>query len=310
VINVGLIGAGRWGINYIKSIQSSKSYSLCAVASKNPATKNLVESSCRIYESYNDLLNLDNLQALIIATPPKNHFNYIKLALINNIPVLVEKPLTCNIKEAAEVIDLSKKYETLVMVDHIHTYSHAYQALKKNLFNLGKVNYIESYAGNYGPYRSDVNVLWDWSSHDISMLLDLLNANFSDVNIISYFKKDVSIGETLDIKLNIKGVVIKLQISNFIEKTRIFRVYCEEGIVEYDDLHEDKVKIYSSQEQKKILGGTYIKCPVSSEPALTVVLEKFAYMINKNHRSHSSLTMGLEIVKVISAIEKKSVIDS
>jgi predicted dehydrogenase len=309
VINVGLIGAGRWGVNFIKSIKNNKSYSLCAVASKNPTTKNLVDSSCRIFESYIDLLNFHNLQAVIIATPPKNHFAYIKLALINRIPVLVEKPLTCCLKEASEVIELSKKYETLVMVDHIHTYSHAYQLLKKNLCNLGKIYAIESYAGNFGPYRSDVNVLWDWSSHDISMLLDLLNAKYSDVNIISYFKKDNSIGESLDIKLNIKGVAVNLLISNFIEKTRVFRVYCEGGIIEYDDLHEDKVKMYSSQEQKKILCGSYIKYPVNPEPALSVVLDKFAYMVNKNHKSHLSLSMGLEIVKVISSIEKKLILN-
>ena len=42
---------------------------------------------------------------------------------------------------------------------------------------LGPIREIAAVAGNRGPYREDVAVLWDWGPHDVAMALDLVGAS-------------------------------------------------------------------------------------------------------------------------------------
>jgi hypothetical protein len=194
-----------------------------------------------------------------------------------------------------------------MMVDHIHVFSHAFQVLKANTVKLGRIYEIETFAGNFGPYRNDVSVLWDWAPHDVSMTLDLLNATASDTEILSYDNYKVysgTISESLYIKLNVKKISVKISISNHIQKTRIFRVYCERGIIEYDDMKSEKVRIFACQYKKAILDGEHQICKVSSEPPLDVVINNFVDSVKNKSSSHKSLDMGVEVVRIISEIEK------
>ena len=306
MIKIGLIGAGRWGRNYIKTIEKSTSCSLNVVFSRNSEIKKLISEPCRILSSSKDFFEED-IHAVIIATPPKSHLEYIAMAVEKKIPLLVEKPLTVSLEEAIIVGEISKKTGSLMMVDHIHVFSHAFQVLKANTVKLGRIYEIETFAGNFGPYRNDVSVLWDWAPHDVSMTLDLLNATASDTEILSYDNYKVysgTISESLYIKLNVKKISVKISISNHIQKTRIFRVYCERGIIEYDDMKSEKVRIFACQYKKAILDGEHQICKVSSEPPLDVVINNFVDSVKNKSSSHKSLDMGVEVVRIISEIEK------
>ena len=306
MLKIGLIGAGRWGNVYIKTIDKNTRCCINALLSKNPEVNNLISKSCEIYSSSEDFFRKE-MQAVIIATPPKTHLEFVKIAVEKKIPVLVEKPLTTSVEESVNASEFAKRNNCLVVIDHIHVFSNAFQALKVNILKLGKIYEIESFAGNFGPYRNDVSVLWDWAPHDISMILDLLNATASDANILSYDNKknyDKTTSETLSIKLNIKNILINISISNDIQKTRIFRVYCERGVIEYDDMKKEKVKIYPSQHKKKILDGEYQICKFISVPPLDVVINLFVDLVIKKSNFHKSLDMGVDVVRIISEIEK------
>ena len=55
------------------------------------------------------------------------------------------------------------------MVDHTYVHSDAFSALLEKLPELGPVTGLRSAAGNRGPFRPDVSVLWDWGAHDVAM---------------------------------------------------------------------------------------------------------------------------------------------
>ena len=108
-LKFGLVGAGKWGQNYIKSIEKSKSFDLFAVSTKNYNIKNIVKPSCLVCQNWNELLNLDFLDGVIIATPPNTHFLIAKQFIKKGIPTLIEKPLTMSLKEAQDLLDLVNK---------------------------------------------------------------------------------------------------------------------------------------------------------------------------------------------------------
>ena len=49
IIKIGLIGAGEWGKNYIKTIQETDFISLVAISSKNQKIKEIIPKYCQIF---------------------------------------------------------------------------------------------------------------------------------------------------------------------------------------------------------------------------------------------------------------------
>ena len=47
-LRLALIGAGRWGRNYIRTVALSSDAELMRVASSNPQTRGLVPASCAV----------------------------------------------------------------------------------------------------------------------------------------------------------------------------------------------------------------------------------------------------------------------
>jgi predicted dehydrogenase len=67
------------------------------------------------YDSYQALIDSDDIDVVYIASPHRFHFQLIKSCLLAGKPVLCEKPLCVTAKEAAELIELSKKTKTFLM---------------------------------------------------------------------------------------------------------------------------------------------------------------------------------------------------
>lgn len=306
MLKIGLIGAGRWGQVYVKTVEKNTRCYISAILRNNSEFKNLTSESYKIFSSQRDFFD-EEFDAVIIAAPPKYHLEYISMAAEKKIPLLVEKPLTSSLEEANIVGEISKKTNSLMMVDHIHVFSHAFQTLKESILSLGRICEIEAVAGNFGPYRADVSVLWDWAPHDISMILDLLSATASDVEVLAYSKQktdSITNSDSINIRLNVKNIPIKISISNHIKKTRKFSVYCEEGVIVYDDMKIEKVTIYPFLNKSLRHDAEYRVCKVKEEPPLDVVVNNFMNLVEEKSNFHESLNAGIEVVHIISKIEK------
>lgn len=110
-------------------------------------------------------------QAVVIATPVVHHFELAKRALLAGKHVLVEKPLCRTTEQAIELDQLAQDRELILAVGHIFLFNPGIQAVKRTIDSgqLGKLLYIFSTRTNLGPFRSDVNAMWDLASHDLSI---------------------------------------------------------------------------------------------------------------------------------------------
>ena len=172
-LRIGVIGAGRWGRNVIRTIQSLPGTQLDAVVSNNPNTAELVGDNCRVHQDVQSLLNGEKLDGIAICTPPATHFDIAHDILDAGIPIFIEKPLTFDPTQADTLVRLAAAVGTWGMVDHIHLFSGAFQKLLTALPDIGEVTAIKSIAGNAGPVRADADVLWDWGPHDVAMMLSI-----------------------------------------------------------------------------------------------------------------------------------------
>ncbi len=120
---------------------------------------------------YRDILKNPDIDAVCIAAPTDTHFDLSKESLEAGKHVLCEKPLSLRPEECRELESLACAKERFLMVGHVFVFNHGIIALKDYIDSgeLGHIQYAYSRRTNLGPFRYDVNALWDLAPHDISI---------------------------------------------------------------------------------------------------------------------------------------------
>ena len=103
---------------------------------------------------------------------PAEHFRLAKEALLAGRNVFVEKPLATKVAEVDELGNLAEARNLVVMAGHTFLYNEAVRYVKKLLDagELGEIRYIYSQRLNLGRIRPDIDALWNFAPHDISII--------------------------------------------------------------------------------------------------------------------------------------------
>lgn len=301
---LALIGAGRWGRVYIKTIEEVSGVLLKCVASSNPEIKNHAPTGCEVVSDWRQILSQGGIDGVIIATPPDTHFEIAEKFIEVGLPVLIEKPLTMDVGEAENLLALAERRDAIVMVDHTHLYHPAYRKLKEHGAQLGPARTIKSLAGNSGPVRAYTPLLWDWGAHDIAMCLDLIGEQpiVATAEIKTVKRTGEEDGESAAISLTFpSGAVADIEISNAFEnRTRIFEVGYQNQSLIYDGVGPSALTFVRDADDV----GTRIE--VGSELPLNIVVREFAGRVRSRSRQLDDLTLGVNIVRVLESLLKSS----
>jgi len=296
-VRLGLVGAGAWGRNYIKTIAGLTNARLVCVASRNAQTAKIVPPGCSIVPDWRALLDRRLVDGAIIATPTPTHVTIALAAIDRGLPVLIEKPLTRDVTEARRLEARATQEQVLVMVEHTQLFHPAYRKLKSLLPQLGPLKGLRAMAGRTGPFRADTPVLWDWGSHDVAMCLDLIGAKPSHIaaKVAERATVEGNQGESIEIELGFpSGIGARLLVSNILrEKTRRFSVVGERGTLIYDDGAADKLRLERD--------GRHEAIAVGQDLPLATAVKEFAEAIATPSADGSSISLAIEVVEVLSA---------
>ncbi|WP_066634998.1 Gfo/Idh/MocA family protein [Desulfolucanica intricata] len=180
MIGIGLIGCGAWGFNYLKTLTTIPEAKIAAICDPNEEILEKVKlfyPHLKVFTDYQDLLENDEVESVIIASPPRTHFPIAANFLMQNKAVLVEKPCTLSYHDTKQLVKLAQKNNTVLMAGHLMEYHPAVVKLQDyiNQGALGELRYIILERANLGKIRSDVSVLWDLAVHDLSVVRYLVN---------------------------------------------------------------------------------------------------------------------------------------
>ena len=175
---IALIGAGYWGKNLFTNLD--KIGVLKAVCEINDEIFNNYKQNfpdIHVTKNWNDILNDTTITAVVIALPAEYHYKFSKEALENNKDVFVEKPLSLNLEEAENLVNIANKQNKILMVGHVLRYHPCVKKIEQLVKNgdIGTLYYINCSRKNLGKIRQHENVLWSFAPHDISLVLSLLN---------------------------------------------------------------------------------------------------------------------------------------
>ncbi len=175
--SVAVVGAGYWGRNLVRNFASLDVLGM--VCDLNPEVLEQVKSQypwVKITNSFWDVLECAEIEALVVATPAESHYSLALEALRTGKHVLVEKPMALRMEEGEDLVEQAKKIGRILMVGHLLEY-HPAVAKMKDLIDageLGKIQYVYSNRLNLGKVRNEENILWSFAPHDISVILRLL----------------------------------------------------------------------------------------------------------------------------------------
>ena len=140
-LNLAIIGYGYWGKICFKTLKNIPNICIKYIVTSQK-TLTTIPHSTHLLESWESLINKDDLDGVIIASPSSTHFKIAKAFINNKIPVFIEKPMTLCIKEANELLKLEKKYKQPVVVDHILLFSPAFDFEPVKISGISKLNFV------------------------------------------------------------------------------------------------------------------------------------------------------------------------
>ena len=179
-IGLGLVGCGQWGLNYLRAFSELDGCRLTIACDPDPARLREVErrhTGMRTTLQLADVLADPTVDAVVVATPATRHYAAATAVLEASKHCLVEKPMTTDAEQARRLRDLASASGRRLMVGHVFRFNAAVNYLQSLIGSgtLGELEYLYFTRTNLGPIRSDVNVVWDLMTHDVSILLHFLN---------------------------------------------------------------------------------------------------------------------------------------
>ena len=171
-IRVGVLGTGSLGKEHVRiyaELAQAGRLELAGVYDAQPDTarKIAAKHNTRVFNSVAELVAASD--ALNIVTPTTTHFELAKLLLLQGKHVLVEKPMTDDSAQAAELIQLAQQNNCVLQVGHVERFNPVFKYLESVAT---EPRFIECHRLSPFPARStDIGVVLDLMIHDLDVVL-------------------------------------------------------------------------------------------------------------------------------------------
>ena len=321
IITVGVAGCGYWGPNLIRNLSQASDCRLkvvCDVSEQRLRHMRRVYPDVATTTQFDDLLADKELDALVIATPVRLHFEMAKAALTAGKHVFIEKPMARTTAEAEELLALAEKEGLLIMVGHTFLFSPAVNRMKEivDSGDIGKIQYISARRLNLGLFQKDINVAWDLAPHDISIILHLLEEQPLSVSCQGSSHVNKSIEDVTMMYLTFSKNRCAFIQNSWLDpkKVRQMTVIGSRRMIVYDDTEPlEKIKIYDARVEvpphydtfaeftySYHYGDAYIPYIKQDEP-LKLECQHFLDCIRDGATPLTDGRLGLEVVRILDA---------
>ena len=148
MIRVAVTGIGRMGgkhaSNFVKgAVANAKLVAVCDTDEKVADRFRANYSGVATYTDYDEMLEKEKPDAVVIATPHYSHSELAKKALVRGISVLVEKPITVTVKDANSLIATAKAHPEAIFAIMYNQRSNSIYARAKKIIESGRLGDIQ-----------------------------------------------------------------------------------------------------------------------------------------------------------------------
>jgi predicted dehydrogenase len=299
-LRVGVIGCGFLGSRHAEIYHQLPHVKLVGICDTDFEKARKVAS---LYDSkaYDNLeLMLGTLDAASICTPAHAHHEVSKPLLEQGVHLLIEKPITTQLAEADELLQIAREKNLTLQTGHIERFNAAVRVIKDIV---KKPRFIE--CDRIGPYSNriiDVGVVLDLMIHDIDIVLHIVGSKVKSVDTIGLNL----MSETEDFancRLHFEnGTVCDLTASRIArDRLRKIRIFQEDAYISLDYIRQEALIL-----TKKNGSANYQTVDIKKSEPLREELTDFISCIQKKERplvsgeeGRAALSVALQILECI-----------
>ncbi len=327
-VKTGIIGLGIMGKHGGQVFQLIDEVDIVALA--DPNEKSIKEAAeifkgAAQYNSYEDMLQKENLDIVYVATPDVYHRDPVIACLKAGANVVVEKPMTTSQKEAEDIVKVVRETGKKLQVNFNHRWLSAYYHIREMVENGELGEPIIGYARKNNPISVPTSMLASWSkesspawflsSHDIDLMTWWFGANPVEVYAkgIKRKLKELKGWDTWD---GIQAIVTydKGQFATF-EAAWIYpnsSPYMPDSYMEVIGT-EGTTQIDRQREAIDVIGKERFHCPRTFlgskvfgewQGAYPASIRSFVHAVINDTKSHVDEIEGLKNTAVLEALHK------
>ncbi len=187
MLNIGIIGCGNWSRKVINEIENHQQFKFNSIVCRDK-NKLFIKKKIKIIKSIDGLINNKSIDCIYVAAIPTINLEVVKLAKLKKIPLIVEKPVSENYTSSIKMRTIAKENNMVILPNISHIFSENFEHLNDLIkSNFTKIKEIKIYEGNNGPFRNNINPIWDWGFHSFSLLIHL----FGYENMLNFSSKEI-----------------------------------------------------------------------------------------------------------------------
>ena len=248
---IAVIGSGYWGSIIIKTL-IELGFKNIIIYDKSVKNKNIAKKKFNIVKFENIFSNIlkdNNILNIFVVTPPSQNLKIVTKLINNDKNIFLEKPGFDKINDLKKIEKYLKKSNSKLIFGYIYCYNEYIKKIKTILDRkiLGEIQYISFSRKNLGPIRSDVDVDYDLTSHDLSIIKKLFNKlpKIKSSEKYSLLKKDISDISNLHLTLGNINIDINNSWLNP-TKERLIKIIGKKKMLSFDEMNLDApIQIYN-----------------------------------------------------------------
>ena len=328
-LNVAMLGLGYWGPNLVRNLVSLENVKVVALCDLDVKRAEVFRSrlcpDARVVGDYRELADDSQVDAVVVATPIRTHCEFGSFFISSGKHVFIEKPLARTVEECQTLIDVAQRHNRVLMVGHVFEYNIAVQKIKQYIESgeLGKLFYVYSQRVNLGRIQHDVNALWSFAPHDVSILNYWFGLEPVRVSARGFSYLSSGIEDVVFVTLQYPNLVGAHMHLGWLDprKVRLMTLVGSKKMLVYDDVSLDaKIQIYDkgiadlhdfleapesfAEFQFQLRVGDLVIPSIQFGEPLQSECQHFIDCIQNGRRPLTDGLSGLKVVKVLEAAEQ------
>ena len=198
-VRIGMLGYGAIGHEHNRAVLQVPGMELSGVCDMNPervAAAHSLAPDARVHVDATSLLTADDVDLVLVSTPPDSHYRLARQALEAGKHVVLEKPMALSSADCDDLLKLATVNGRTLIVYQNRRWDPDYLALRSAVVSgaIGDVFHFETFVGGYGHpcnyWHSDADVsggaIFDWGSHVLDQVLDLVPGDIDYVTAANH----------------------------------------------------------------------------------------------------------------------------
>ena len=208
MIRTAMVGLGKMGLSHLSIVRAHPEIDLVAGCDATTYLTDILSkhAGLKCYADFDRMLDSEQFDALVVATPSKLHAPMVKKALDRGLHVFCEKPFVLDVAAGQELVDLAAAKSLVTQVGYHYRFVGAFKEAARLVKSgaLGTIHHVRAEA--YGPvvlrrkggtWRSAKNegggALYDYACHAIDLVNFIVGTPTSVGGVVrnSVFSRDV-----------------------------------------------------------------------------------------------------------------------